>query len=56
MIGTSIPAASQRSRKRKNVSAEKKNWVIALVAPASTLRFSQATSASVPVESGCASG
>ena len=33
------PAAATASRKRKKQSAEKKNWVIARSAPASTLRF-----------------
>ena len=41
MIGASIPAFTQASRKRKNVSASKKNWVMAAVAPASSLRLSQ---------------
>ncbi len=56
MIGASIPAAAHASRKRKKVSARKKNWVMAEVAPASILRLSQATSAAVPPLSGCASG
>ena len=56
MIGASMPAAAHLSRNRKNVSASKKNCVIALVAPASILRFSQATSASVPLLSGWGSG
>ncbi len=45
MIGASMPAAAQASRKRKKVSASKKNWVMAECAPASILRFSQSTSA-----------
>src|SRR3546814_3884993 len=38
-IGASIPAAAAASRKRRKASGEKKNWVIARVAPASSLRF-----------------
>ena len=38
-ISASIPAAAASSRKRKKQSGEKKNWVIARSAPASTLRF-----------------
>ena len=56
MIGAVIPAFTQASRKRKKVSASKKNWVIALVAPASILRFSQVTSAVLSAASGCGSG
>ena len=53
---TPIPAAAHLSRNRTKVSASKKNCVIPLDAPASTLRFSQATSAAVPGLSGCGSG
>ncbi len=45
MIGAVMPASAQASRKRRKVSASKKNWVMALEAPASILRLSQCTSA-----------
>ncbi len=56
MIGAVMPARSQASRKRRKVSASKKNWVMALLAPASILRFSQVTSAPLSAASGCGSG
>ena len=40
--GESMPAAAQRSRKSRNSSVSKKNWVIARAAPASSLRLSPA--------------
>jgi hypothetical protein len=51
-----IPAFTARSRNRKKVSASKKNWVIADVAPASSFFFSQRISASASAASGCGSG
>ncbi len=54
MTGAVMPAFTQASRKRKKVSASKKNWVIALVAPASILRLRNSTS--LPVLSGWGSG
>src|SRR4051812_49539621 len=55
MPGTSsawIPAAAASSRNRKKQSGEKKNWVIARSAPASTLRFKLSRSAVREAESG----
>ena len=51
-ISTSMPAAAASSRKRKKQSGEKKNWVIARSAPASTLRFRLSRSAVAVAESG----
>src|SRR3546814_4175413 len=55
-IGASIPAAAAASRKRRKASGEKKNWVIARVAPASSLRFRLSRSVCGQSESGCTSG
>jgi hypothetical protein len=56
MIGASIPAFTQASRKRKNVSGRKKNCVMALLAPASIFRFRNSMSACAEPASGCFSG
>ena len=55
-ISMSIPAAATSSWKRKKQSGEKKNWVIARSAPASTLRFRLSRSAATEPESGWISG
>ncbi len=55
-ISASIPAARQASWKRKKVSGSKKNWVIARVAPASSLRLRLSRSAAGLAASGCVSG
>jgi hypothetical protein len=52
--GASIPAAASLSRKRKNVSGSKKNWLIARVA--SSLRLRLSISAWTLGESGWLSG
>ena len=49
-------AAAASSRKRKKQSAEKKNWVIARSAPASTLRLRLSRSTRATSESGWISG
>src|SRR5258708_7707233 len=48
--------AAASSRKRKKQSGEKKNWVIARSAPASTFRFRFSRSNARDDESGCTSG
>jgi hypothetical protein len=55
-ISASIPAAAASSRKRKKQSGEKKNWVIARSAPASTLRLRFSRSNARVDESGGISG
>ena len=56
LYGAVMPIFAQRSRNRKKLSASKKNWVMALVAPASSLAFSQCASAAPSAASGCGSG
>ena len=54
--GAVMPEAAQASRKRKKVSASKKNWVMAELAPASILRFRKSTQSCIDCASGCGSG
>src|SRR5438270_9468208 len=49
-IGACTPAAARASRKRRNASVSKKNWVMARVAPASILRFRFSRSAAAERE------
>ena len=55
-IGAVIPALAQASRKRRKSSFSKKNWVIAVAAPASSLRLRLSMSAAGLAASGCTSG
>ncbi len=52
LTGIVTPAALTRSMKRRNPSTSKKNWVIARVAPASTLAFSTSMSCAMEPLSG----